>query len=82
MGKRFIYKDSRQNYPGPGNYIRFSEFGILVPKRQKNQGETLTEGNAAGQDNAKEKENNVKETSAEPENNTKEIQAVPEKAEP
>ena len=70
MGKRFIYKDSRQNYPGPGNYIRFSEFGILVPKRQKNQGETLTEGNAEGQDNAKEQENNVKETPAEPENNT------------
>ena len=25
------------NYPGPGSYLRFSEFGILVPKRQKNE---------------------------------------------
>jgi hypothetical protein len=30
MSKKFRYKDSREKYPGPGQYIRFSEFGILV----------------------------------------------------
>ena len=30
MSQKFKYKDSRERYPGPGSYIRFSEFGILV----------------------------------------------------
>ena len=54
MGKKFTYNDSRQNYPDPGNYIRFSEFGILVHKKRKNQGRILTEGNSPGKENAKE----------------------------
>ena len=33
MSPKFKYKDSRERYPGPGAYIRFSEFGILAPKR-------------------------------------------------
>ena len=37
MGKKFTYRDSRQNYPGPGNYIRFSEFGILGYKNKTNK---------------------------------------------
>ena len=32
MSQKFRYKDSRERYPGPGQYIRFSEFGILVSK--------------------------------------------------
>lgn len=32
MSQKFRYKDSREKYPGPGQYIRFSEFGILVSK--------------------------------------------------
>ena len=41
MSQRFKYKDSRERYPGPGSYIRFSEFGILVSKNaRKNREET------------------------------------------
>ena len=35
MSQKFRYKDSRERYPGPGSYIRFSEFGILVSKNAK-----------------------------------------------
>ena len=35
MSPKFKYKDSREKYPGPGNYIRFSEFGILVSKNAR-----------------------------------------------
>ena len=41
MSQKFRYKDSRERYPGPGSYIRFSEFGILVSKNaRKNNEET------------------------------------------
>ena len=39
MSQRFRYKDSRERYPGPGSYIRFSEFGILVSKKARNNKE-------------------------------------------
>ena len=32
---KFGYKN---DYPGPGHYLRFSEFGILVPKDYKQRG--------------------------------------------
>ena len=35
MSPKFKYKDSRERYPGPGAYIRFSEFGILVSKNAR-----------------------------------------------
>ena len=35
MSPKFKYKDSRTKYPGPGTYIRFSEFGILVSKNAR-----------------------------------------------
>ena len=35
MSQKFRYKDSRERYPGPGSYIRFSEFGILVSKNAR-----------------------------------------------
>ena len=35
MSQRFKFNDSRENYPGPGSYIRFSEFGILVSKNAR-----------------------------------------------
>ena len=35
MSQKFKYKDSRERYPGPGSYIRFSEFGILVSKKAR-----------------------------------------------
>ena len=35
MSPKFKYKDTREKYPGPGTYIRFSEFGILVGKSSK-----------------------------------------------
>ena len=33
MFQKSRYKDSRERCPGPGSYIRFSEFGILVSKK-------------------------------------------------
>jgi hypothetical protein len=45
MSPKFKYKDSRERYPGPGAYIRFSEFGILVSKNaRKFKEETKNEG--------------------------------------
>ena len=35
MSQKFKYKDSREKYPGPGTYLRFSEFGILVSKNAR-----------------------------------------------
>lgn len=39
MSQKFRYKDSRERYPGPGSYIRFSEFGILVSKKARRNNE-------------------------------------------
>lgn len=36
MSQKFKYVDSRERNPGPGAYLRFSEFGILVSKKAKN----------------------------------------------
>ena len=35
MSQKFRIKDSRENYPGPGSYLRFSEFGIIVSKNAR-----------------------------------------------
>ena len=43
MSQKFRYKDSREKYPGPGAYIRFSEFGILVSKNARKQKEQKEE---------------------------------------
>ena len=37
MSPRIKIKDTRENNPGPGAYIRFSEFGILVSKNARKQ---------------------------------------------
>ena len=39
MSQKFRYKDLREKFPGPGSYIRFSEFGILVSKNARKNGE-------------------------------------------
>ena len=33
MSQRFKIVDRNEKNPGPGSYIRFSEFGILAPKK-------------------------------------------------
>jgi hypothetical protein len=33
MSQRFRIVDRNEKNPGPGSYIRFSEFGILAPKK-------------------------------------------------
>ena len=50
MSQKFRYKDSRERYPGPGQYIRFSEFGILVSKKAR-QARSLQEDNKNEQKN-------------------------------
>ena len=37
MSPRIKIRDTRENNPGPGAYIRFSEFGILVSKNARKQ---------------------------------------------
>ena len=34
MSKKLDYDRYKKNYPGPGSYDRFSEFGILAPKKK------------------------------------------------
>ena len=41
MSPKFKYKDSRERYPGPGAYIRFSEFGILISKNARRHREEI-----------------------------------------
>lgn len=43
MSPRIKIKDTRENNPGPGAYIRFSEFGILVSKNARKQKEQKEE---------------------------------------
>ena len=43
MSPKFKFKDSRERYPGPGAYIRFSEFGILVSKNARKVREQMKE---------------------------------------
>jgi hypothetical protein len=49
MSQRFKIIDRNERNPGPGSYIRFSEFGIFAPKRKeekKNENSVnKTEGN-------------------------------------
>ena len=35
MSQKIVLKDRNINNPGPGSYIRFSEFGILSAKKRK-----------------------------------------------
>jgi hypothetical protein len=65
MSKKFRYKDSREKYPGLGQSIRFSEFGILVSKNAGKNKENSknsfnskvakTEGNEPNETNNKNK---------------------------
>ena len=79
MSQKLRYKDSRERYPGPGQYIRFSEFGILVSKNaregkvlqeemknQQNKNKTKTEGNEPMESNQ-----NVETTKVETHGETK-----------
>ena len=43
MSPKIKIKDTRENNPGPGAYIRFSEFGILVSKNARKQKEQKEE---------------------------------------
>lgn len=52
MSPKFRFKDSREKYPGPGTYLRFSEFGILVSKnarkfREENKNENKSKNKIA-----------------------------------
>ena len=39
MSQRFKIVDRNERNPGPGSYIRFSEFGILKKKKKKKKSE-------------------------------------------
>ena len=38
MAKKLQKCGYKNKYPGPGSYLRFSEFGILVPKDYRTRG--------------------------------------------
>ena len=38
MAKKLQKCGYKNQYPGPGSYLRFSEFGILVPKDYRRRG--------------------------------------------
>jgi hypothetical protein len=50
MSPRIKIRDTRENNPGPGAYIRFSEFGILVSKKAR-QARDLQEEHKNSQSN-------------------------------
>ena len=52
MSQRFNYRDLNYNNPGPGAYLRFSEFGILVPKKKC----TTERSNSKQEEKSEEKE--------------------------
>ena len=60
LSKRFRIIDRNAGNPGPGSYIRFSEFGILAPKRDKDKEkkENEKEENKNENPNLEENENN------------------------
>jgi hypothetical protein len=71
LSKKFKIRDRNAGNPGPGSYIRFSEFGILAPKKDKEKEKKEKEKekeeneniNEEGKDNFEENEqNNNKET--------------------
>ncbi len=54
MSQRFRIIDRNEKNPGPGSYIRFSEFGILAPKRdtdksKSNSNEDMNQKNNSGE---------------------------------
>ena len=64
MSQKFRYKDSREQYPGPGSYIRFSEFGILVSKNARKNKEEIKnyENNKVAKTEANETNANIETT--------------------
>ena len=75
MSSKFKYKDSRERYPGPGQYLRFSEFGILVSKKARKAQEILREEYENEKKGKKEK--NIKTESNAPMETTK-METIPE----
>ncbi len=63
MSQKFRIIDRNEKNPGPGSYIRFSEFGILAPKREsdkskekQNKNEEIKNSNS-NEDNMNKKDN-------------------------
>ena len=57
LSRKFKEKDLNAGNPGPGTYIRFSEFGILAPKKDKKEDEKKDEENKNEQNNEDGEEN-------------------------
>ena len=44
LSKKFKFRNRNAGNPGPGSYIRFSEFGILAPKKEKDKDKSKEKG--------------------------------------
>ena len=67
LSKKFKIKDRNAGNPGPGSYIRFSEFGILAPKKdnekeKKEKEKDKEENKNQNTYNEENEQNNNKET--------------------
>ena len=69
LSKKFNFKDRNAGNPGPGSYIRFSEFGILAPKRDKEKEKEKDKNENQNQNENNEENNNIEENEK---NNNKE----------
>ena len=45
LARKFNFRDRNAGNPGPGSYLRFSEFGILAPKKDKEKQDNKNEDN-------------------------------------
>ena len=72
LSKKFKIKDRNAGNPGPGSYIRFSEFGILAPKKDKEKEKK--------EKDKEENENSKNEDNEKSENNENKINEVLETA--
>ena len=69
LSRKFKEKDLNAGNPGPGSYIRFSEFGILAPKKDKDK--EKKEDEKKDEENKNENTNEGGEENAQPTNEEK-----------
>lgn len=66
MHQRLRPVGSKDNYPGPGSYYRFSEFGILCPKKNKKKGKDNKENTKNEETQGKEENRNEQQENNSP----------------
>ena len=81
FGGRTTFYDSRRDYPGPGSYTPFSEFGFLTEQSWKKKKKKDKKKKKKDKEKEEEKKNNEKNTKKQDENNDNEYKEDEEKEE-